>query len=107
MSDPAALSQNTENYDDMTAAEFEERLPDLFQTGGGKVTEDPRFAVFLERNPDCAALVRDLEAIASAAVDLFQPAEEDEGPPEPAWGNLANELRSESGSSDEPNPLVE
>lgn len=88
MSDPAALSQNTENYDNMTAAEFEERLPDLFQAGGGKVTEDPRFAVFLERNPDCAALVRDLEAIAAAAVDLFQPAEEDEGPPEPAWGSL-------------------
>jgi hypothetical protein len=92
MPDPAALNSTTENYDNMTAAEFEERLPDLFQTGGGKVSEDPRFATFLKKNPDCAALVSDLETIAEHAKSLFEPNEE---PADSVWDNIASKLKSD------------
>ena len=61
------------NFDTMTAAEFEQYLPELFASGGGKVSEDPRFKTFLAANPDCAALVRDLETIADTAKSLFEP----------------------------------
>jgi hypothetical protein len=56
-----------DNLDSMTPAEFEEYLPELFEAGNGKVSDDPRFAKFLASNPDCAALVRDLETIAETA----------------------------------------
>ena len=95
MSDPAALNESTENFDNMTAAEFEERLPDLFGIGHGKVSEDPRFAIFLEKNPDCAALVRDLETIADTAAKLFEPAEDQE-PADSVWTNIASKLKEAS-----------
>jgi hypothetical protein len=94
MSNSAALNESTENFDNMTAAEFEERLPDLFGIGRGKVSEDPRFATFLEKNPDCAALVRDLETIAETAAKLFEPAEDLE-PSDSVWTNIANKLKDE------------
>jgi len=106
MSDPAALNESTENFDNMTAAEFEERLPDLFGIGHGKVSEDPRFANFLKSNPDCAALVRDLETIAETAAKLFEPAEDQE-PADSVWNNIASKLKDESASLDEPNGLIE
>jgi len=106
MSDPAALNDSTENFDNMTATEFEERLPDLFGIGHGKVSEDPRFATFLERNPNCAALVRDLETIADTAAKLFEPAE-DQDPADSVWINIASKLKDESPSLDEPNGLLE
>ncbi len=80
------------NFDSMSAAEFEQHLPELFAVGGGKVTEDPRFATFLTRNPDCAALVRDLEAIAEHAKSLFEPAAND-GPSDDVWQNIASKLK--------------
>jgi hypothetical protein len=106
MSDPVPLNGSTENYDNMTAREFEERLPDLFQTGGGKVTEDPRFATFLERNPDCAALVRDLETIAETARKLFEPTE-DQGPSDDLWAKIAKELPAQPDSLEEPSGKLE
>ena len=84
------------NFDTMTPAEFEEYLPELFATGGGKVSEDPRFATFLEKNPDCAALVRDLETIAEHARSLFEPVHE---PSDSVWSNIASKLK-ESPSGD-------
>ena len=43
------------NFDSMTAAEFEQHLPELFASGeGGKLSEDPRLAKFLKANPDCS-----------------------------------------------------
>ena len=54
------------NFEVLTPAEFEQHLPELF-LAGGKVSEDPRLAKFLAANPDCAALVRDLETIAETA----------------------------------------
>ncbi len=78
-----------ENYDSMTVAQFEERLPELFATGDGKVSEDARFANFLAANPDCAALVKDLEVIAAHAKSLFEPVHE---PSDDVWANIASKL---------------
>ncbi len=80
------------NFDAMTPAEFEQHLPDLF-LAGGKVSEDPRLARFLAGNPDCAALVRDLETIAETARSLFEPIHE---PSDAVWSNIASKLKEES-----------
>ena len=81
------------DFDSMTAAEFEQYLPELFASGeGGKVSEDPRLAKFLKANPDCAALVRDLETIADTAKSLFEP---DQEPSDAVWSNIANKLHLE------------
>jgi anti-sigma factor RsiW len=112
MSDPAALNNPEENFDNMTPAQFEARLPDLFVIGNGKVSADPRFAVFLERNPDCAALVSDFEEIAEVARSMFDPAE-DEEPSDDLWSKISKELAAEPPSNnqalslDEPNGALE
>lgn len=80
------------NFDDLTPAEFEQHLPELF-LAGGKLSEDPRLARFLSANPDCAALVRDLETIAETAKSLFEPVHE---PSDAVWSNIADKLRQES-----------
>ena len=86
MSEIAAI-----NFDTLTPAEFEQHLPELF-LAGGKVSQDPRLARFLEANPDCAALLRDLETIAETAKSLFEPSHE---PSDEVWSNIANKLREE------------
>jgi hypothetical protein len=88
---------STANFDTMTAAEFEEYLPELFAMGGGKISEDPRFAVFFKANPYCAALVSDLEAIAEQAKSLFEPAGDGAGlePSDAVWSNIASKLAGE------------
>lgn len=87
------------NFDTMTAAEFETYLPDLFATGGGKVSEDPRFAKFLAANPDCAALVSDLETIAEHARSLFEePVHE---PSDTVWSNIASKLKEGIGTDED------
>ena len=111
MSDPAALNDSNENFDNMTVADFEERLPDLVQSGQGKMTEDPRFSTFFEKNPDCAALVRDLEAIAEAARDLF-PSEQEQGEEEldandPMWQKIKDNMDMNPGALDEPEGALE
>lgn len=80
------------NFDHLTPAEFELHLPDLFLSGG-KLSEDPRLAKFLEANPDCAALVRDLETIAETAKSLFEPTHD---PSDAVWSNIASKLSEES-----------
>lgn len=80
------------DFNHMTPAEFEQYLPDLFQAGG-KVSEDPRLQQFLSRNPDCAALVKDLETIAETARSLFEPTHE---PSDAVWSNIASKLKEES-----------
>jgi len=106
MSDSPALNDSTENFDNMTVREFEDRLPDLFGMGGGKVSEDPRFATFLAKNPDCAALVSDLETIAETAAKLFEPAADDQDPADSVWTNIASKMKSES-ALDESDALLE
>ena len=80
----------TANFDKMTAAEFEEYLPELFAMGGGKLSEDPRFATFFDANPYCAELVSDLETIAEQAKSLFEPIHE---PSEEVWSKIASKLK--------------
>ena len=89
---------STANLDHMTPAEFEEYLPELFESGGGSISSDPRFANFFAAHPDCAALVRDLEIIAEQAKSLFEPAGDEAGGPEPSdavWSNIASKLKAE------------
>jgi hypothetical protein len=86
------------NFDSMTVAEFEQHLPELFASGeGGKLSEDPRLTKFLAVNPNCAALVRDLETIAETAQSLFA-VEQD--PSDAVWSNIASKLQQEPGSDD-------
>jgi hypothetical protein len=81
------------NLDTMTPAEFEAYLPELFEAGLGKISDDPRFANFLAANPDCAALVRDLETIAETAKSLFEPVGE---PSDKVWSNIASKLKEQA-----------
>ncbi len=80
------------NFKTLTPSEFEQHLPELFM-GGGKVSADPRLAEFLQANPDCAALVRDLETIAETAKSLFEPVHD---PSDAVWSNIASKLQEES-----------
>ena len=92
------------NFENMTQEQFEDYLPDLFAAAGrGKVSEDPRFTKFLSENPDCAALVRDLESIAEHAKSLFEPTED---PSDSVWSNIASKLKDESQEPDEPGESV-
>ena len=81
------------DFDTMTPADFEQYLPEFFATGDGRVSTDPRFQAFLEKNPVCAALVRDLETIAETARSLFEPVDD---PSDQVWSNIQNKLREES-----------
>jgi hypothetical protein len=88
------------DFNSMTVGEFEQYLPELFASGeGGKLSEDPRLAGFLQANPDCAALVRDLETIADTAKNLLVSEQE---PSDAVWSNIANKLKQQTGDSDEP-----
>jgi hypothetical protein len=81
------------DFDSMKPEEFENYLPDLFANGDGKVSQDPRLQNFLARNPDCAALVHDLETIAETARSLFEPIED---PSDKVWANIQTKLREEA-----------
>lgn len=91
------------DLDTMTPAEFEQFLPDFFAaSSNGRVSSDPRFQKFLEKNPDCAALVRDLETIAEHARSLFP--QEMEEPSEHVWDRIANEMGVAGGLTPETDP---
>jgi hypothetical protein len=80
------------DFDTMTPADFERFLPEFFATGNGRVSTDPRLQTFLKNNPDCAALVRDLETIAEHAKSLFEP---DYEPSDTVWSNIQSKLQQE------------
>jgi hypothetical protein len=82
------------DFDTLKPEEFENYLPELFATGNGKVSQDPRLQKFLARNPDCAALVRDLETIAETARSLFEPVAD---PSDKVWANIQTKLKEEVG----------
>ena len=85
------------DFDTLKPEEFENYLPELFATGNGKVSQDPRLQKFLARNPDCAALVRDLETIAETARSLFEPTGDAvNDPSDQVWNNIQTKLREES-----------
>ncbi len=80
------------DFDSMSVAEFEQYLPELFASGEtGRLSEDPRLAKFLGANPNCAALVHDLETIAETAKSLLVP-DQDE-PSDEVWSNIAKKLK--------------
>jgi hypothetical protein len=81
------------DFDNLKPEEFENYLPELFATGDGKVSQDPRLKKFLARHPDCAALVNDLETIAETARSLFEPVED---PSDQVWSNIQTKLREEA-----------
>jgi hypothetical protein len=85
------------NFDTLKPDEFESILPELFATGDGKVSHDPRLKQFLARNPDCAALVNDLETIAETARSLFEPVGD---PSDKVWSNIQSKLREEGDIAD-------
>ena len=85
------MSGDSLNFENMTTSEFEARLPDLFANGNGRVSDDPAVQRFLEQNPTCAALVRDLEYIAEYAAKLLEPAEEE--PSANVWSNIESKLK--------------
>jgi hypothetical protein len=86
------------NFDTLKPEEFERYLPDLFATGNGKVSQDPRLKRFLSEHPDCAALVSDLETIAEHARSLFAPAAD---PSDKVWKNIQSKLKEEVDPEDE------
>lgn len=70
----------------MTCAEFQERLPELFESGADLKTE-----AHLQGCDQCASLVRDLEYIAQQA-KLLLPIHD----PNPAvWENIQTTLQGE------------
>ena len=83
---------NFPDFDTMTPADFEKYLPDFFANGDGHVSTDPRLQTFLRNNPDCAALVRDLEAIADQARSLFELAD----PSDSVWSGIQDKLKKKS-----------
>jgi hypothetical protein len=89
------------DFDTMTPADFEKYLPEIFANGDGRVSTDPRLQTFLKNNPDCAALVRDLEAIADQARSLFEPAD----PGDAVWAGIQNKLKMQT-SEDDDQPLA-
>lgn len=84
------------DFDSLKPEEFEQILPDLFATGDGKVSQDPRLKKFLAQHPDCAALVNDLETIAEHARSLFEPAAD---PSDKVWANIQSKLQQETGDA--------
>src|ERR1700693_2636251 len=96
-------NRNDTMHEKMTIAEFEERLPEFFATGTGRVSDDPRFQAFLAENPDSAALVRDLEYIAEHARSLFEPANDVE-PSEQVCSKIQRQLNADSRDAADPSP---
>ena len=76
------------DFDTMTPADFEKYLPEFFSNGDGHVSTDPRLQKFLANHPDCAALVRDLEAIADQARSLFET-----DPSDAVWTGIQDKLK--------------
>jgi hypothetical protein len=91
------MTDNFPNFDTMTQADFEQYLPEFFANGDGHVSTDPRLQKFLANNPDCAALVRDLEAIADQARSLFEPAE----PSDALWDKIKDKMEHDGPEEDD------
>jgi hypothetical protein len=82
------------DFDNLKPEDFERYLPDLFATGDGTVSQDPRLQKLFAQYPDCLALVRDLETIAETARSLLEPAQD---PSDAVWTNIQSKLREEAG----------
>ncbi len=76
----------------LTCAEFQEHLPDLFAAGGNGLPEDGDRRDHLKTCENCSALVRDLQYIADQASLLLQPTHE---PSDNVWKRIQAEIDSE------------
>jgi hypothetical protein len=84
---------------DLTCAEFQEQLPDLFAAGGNGVPEDADLRDHLKTCENCSALVRDLQYIADQASLLLQPTHE---PSDNVWKRIQAEMDSERSQAAQP-----
>lgn len=82
--------RNTSAAGNLSCAEFQETLPDLFASGGSGLSDDPALVGHLTTCANCSALVRDLQYIADQARMLLEPAEEEPSPS--VWSNIQNKL---------------
>lgn len=79
-------SLNTKDTANMDCAQFQERLPELFESGADLSADE-----HLRNCSNCAALVRDLEYIAQQA-KLLLPLHE----PSPAvWDNIQSAIQND------------
>jgi hypothetical protein len=86
-------SQNSNSKPhDISCAEFQEQLPDLFASGGNGVPEDPDLVEHLKTCENCSALVRDLQYIADQASLLLQPTLE---PSDNVWKRIQEGMDSD------------
>jgi len=82
---------------EMSCAEFQEHLPELFAgPDGGLPKSDPSLELHLKTCANCAALVRDLQYIAEQARQLMEPAH-DVDPSDQVWANIQNKLKEDPG----------
>ncbi len=79
----------------MNCAEFQDRLPELFESGKDVSAEE-----HLETCENCAALVRDLQYIASQA-KLLLPIQD---PSPEVWKNIQAALQIETGETSASSP---
>lgn len=77
---------------ELTCADFQEQLPDLFAAGSNGVPEDPDLREHLKTCENCSALVRDLQYIADQASLLLQPTHE---PSDNVWKRIQAEMDAE------------
>lgn len=83
----------------LSCAEFQEKLPDMFATGGADYVDDPKLVEHLKTCENCSALVRDLQYIADQAKQLLQPTHE---PSDSVWKKIQEGLASDSSYVVEP-----
>ena len=76
----------------MTCADFQEQLPNIFASSAEALNEDPHRHAHLLACENCSALVRDLEYIAEAARQLFEPQE----PSENLWAKIQTSMDSDA-----------
>jgi hypothetical protein len=89
-------NKNNGRPDPMSCAEFQEKLPELFAAGEGRITEDSPLHEHLSTCENCSALVRDLQYIAEQASLLLRPVEEE--PSDSVWEKIQKGIDSERGN---------
>ncbi|HUZ97037.1 MAG TPA: hypothetical protein VMU57_19210 [Edaphobacter sp.] len=95
-------SQNSNSKShDISCADFQEQLPDLFASGSNGVPEDPDLVEHLKTCENCSALVRDLQYIADQASLLLQPTLE---PSDNVWKRIQEGMDSDRIHADATRP---
>ena len=75
----------------LTCAEFQDQLPNIFASSA-EANEDPHFHAHLQACENCSNLVRDLESIADAARQLFEPHD----PSDNLWAKIQTSMDSDA-----------